>query len=47
MPIFMPIGINGNIFFTENWYSETAQKFTVLIVKMRIFQIKILNQINF
>ena len=28
MPISMPIEINGNIFFSENWYGETAQKFS-------------------
>ena len=29
----MPIEINGNLYFTQNWYGQTSQKFTVLIVK--------------
>ena len=31
----MPIEINGNLYFTQNWYSETSQKITciALIVK--------------
>ena len=24
----MPIEINGNLYFTQNWYGETSQKFT-------------------
>ena len=24
----MPIEINGNLYFIQNWYSETSQKFT-------------------
>ena len=24
----MPIEINGNLYFTQNWYSETSKKFT-------------------
>ena len=23
----MPIEINGNLYFTQNWYGETSQKF--------------------
>ena len=25
---FLPIEINGNLYFTQNWYGETFQKFT-------------------
>ena len=25
---FLPIDINGNLYFTQNWYGETFQKFT-------------------
>ena len=24
----MPIEINGNLYFTQNWYGEISQKFT-------------------
>ena len=24
----MPIEINGNLYFTQNWYGETSQNFT-------------------
>ena len=24
----MPIEINGNLYYTQNWYSETFKKFT-------------------
>ena len=24
----MPIEINGNLYFAQNWYGETSQKFT-------------------
>ena len=24
----MPIAINGNLYFTQNWYGETSKKFT-------------------
>ena len=36
----MPIEINGNLCFNQNWYSETK-------TKKQIFQIKILKGINF
>ena len=47
----MPIEINDNLYFTFfllNWHHETSQNLhTVLTVKKQIFQIKIVNDINF
>ena len=43
----MPIEINGNLHFTQNWNGETSQNFShSFIVKKQIFQIDLFNGIN-
>ena len=43
------IEINGNLYLTQYWNGEISLNFAsyVIVVKVMIFQIKILNEINF